>query len=141
MIEESTPDASADNHVDASARVFERAAELFAMLSTPVRLRIVSELCGGERHVSDLLARVDATQSNLSQHLNMMYRSGLVARRRVGAQIFYRIADETSALACRVVCTQIAIELDDEGAPLAAGAVLSPGVARRARRNKTQETM
>ena len=37
-----------------SVRVFERAAELFGLLATPVRLRIVSALCQGEKNVTEL---------------------------------------------------------------------------------------
>ena len=40
--------------VSTSNRVFEMAAELFSLLSTPTRLRIVCELCRRERNVSEL---------------------------------------------------------------------------------------
>ena len=97
---------------DEKAVVFEKAAAVFAVLSTPIRLRIISELCQGERNVGQLLASIDVAQSNMSQHLNMMYRSGVLDRRRQGAQMFYRIAEETAAMACRAVCTRVAIEMD-----------------------------
>lgn len=93
-----------------SLQVFERAAELFGLLSTPVRLRIVSALCMGEKNVSELRSLIDAAQPNISQHLTMLYRSGVVAKRRSGAQVFYRIADEFSGLVCRAVCSQVAAE-------------------------------
>jgi ArsR family transcriptional regulator len=78
-------------------RVFQRAAELFALLSTPVRLRIVHELMGGERTVSQLIESVGASQPNLSQHLATLYRSGLLGRRRDGVHMFYRIAGDRLA--------------------------------------------
>lgn len=93
-----------------SLQVFERAAELFGLLSTPVRLRIVSALCKGEMNVSELRTLIDVAQPNISQHLTMLYRSGVVAKRRSGAQVFYRIADEFSGLVCRAVCSQVAAE-------------------------------
>jgi ArsR family transcriptional regulator len=74
-------------------RVFERAAELFALLSTRVRLRIVSELLEGEKNVSQLIESVGASQPNLSHHLSVLYRSGLLSRRREGSHVVYRIAD------------------------------------------------
>ncbi len=37
-------------------RVFETAGELLALLSTPVRLKVLSALCNGERKVSDWVA-------------------------------------------------------------------------------------
>jgi ArsR family transcriptional regulator len=93
--------------------VFERAAELFGLLSTPVRLRILSELCQSEKNVGQLLACIEVAQPKMSQHLNMLYRAGVVARRRSGAQIFYRIADPSALLVCRAVCTQVGIDLGD----------------------------
>lgn len=92
-------------------QVFGRAAELFAILSTPIRLRIISELCQGEKSVGQLLQDIDVPQPNMSQHLNIMYRSGVLGKRRQGAQVFYRIADETAAKVCRAVCTQKAIDV------------------------------
>ena len=40
-----------DSEDDEQQAVFEKAAELFAVLSTPIRLRIISELCQGEKNV------------------------------------------------------------------------------------------
>ncbi|RVU47305.1 ArsR/SmtB family transcription factor [Rubrivivax rivuli] len=92
--------------------VFESAAELFGLLSTPVRLKIVSALGNGERNVSDLLAQIDTTQPNMSQHLATLYRAGVLGRRREGTQIYYRLQSERVAMLCRAVCTQVALELD-----------------------------
>lgn len=96
--------------------VFSAAAELFSVLSTPVRLRLISALCQQEKNVSQLLAEIDATQPNLSQHLATLYRAGILARRREGTQIFYRIQSERAASLCRAVCTQIASEFDGNDA-------------------------
>ena len=96
-------------------RVFESAAELFSLLSTPVRLKIISAVCNGERNVSELLSEIDTTQPNMSQHLATLYRSGILARRRDGTQMYYRLQSEKVAALCRAVCTQVAIELDEIG--------------------------
>ena len=93
-------------------RVFESAAELFSILSTPVRLKIISAVCQEEKNVSELLEQIDTTQPNMSQHLGTLYRSGILAKRRVGTQIYYRLQSERVATLCRAVCTQVAIELD-----------------------------
>ncbi len=93
-------------------RVFESAAELFAVLATPVRLKIISAVCQQEKNVSELLALIDTTQPNMSQHLATLYRSGVLAKRREGTQIYYRLQSERVAMLCRAVCTQVAIELD-----------------------------
>jgi DNA-binding transcriptional ArsR family regulator len=98
--------------------VFESAAELFGLLATPVRLKIISAVCHGERNVSELLEQIDTTQPNMSQHLSTLYRAGVLGKRREGTQIFYRLQSERVAMLCRAVCTQVAMELDgDDSVP------------------------
>ncbi len=94
-------------------RVFELAAELFGILATPMRLRILSALCDKEKSVSELLQEIDTTQPNLSQHLNLLYRAGVLAKRKDGTQVIYRVQSEKAVTLCRTVCTQIAIEMDE----------------------------
>ena len=107
-------DQLAPDPIDTSSqdRVFESAAELFGVLATPVRLKIISAVCQQERNVSELLELIDTTQPNMSQHLATLYRSGVLAKRREGTQIYYRLQSERVAMLCRAVCTQVAIELD-----------------------------
>ena len=95
-------------------QVFDSVAELFSVLSTPIRLKIISAVCQGERNVSDLLAEINTTQPNMSQHLSMLYRSGVLSKRREGTQMYYRLQSERVATLCRAVCTQVAIELDGD---------------------------
>ena len=97
-----------------SDQVFESAAELFALLSTPIRLKIISAVCQGEKNVSELLESIETTQPNMSQHLATLYRSGILSKRREGTQIYYKLQSERVATLCRAVCTQVAIELDGE---------------------------
>mgnify|MGYP003430457561 CR=1 FL=1 len=89
---------------DASDRVFEQAAELFSLLSTPARLRIVCELRKGEKSVSELLDHIGISQPNMSQHLGTLHRTGIVGRRRVGTKVYYRIDSERALLLCDAVC-------------------------------------
>jgi ArsR family transcriptional regulator len=100
--------------------VFESAAELFGLLSTPVRLKIISAVCNGERSVSELLEQIDTTQPNMSQHLATLYRAGVLGKRREGTLIYYRLQSQRVATLCRAVCTQVAMELDDDGSVPAA---------------------
>ena len=93
-----------------SDEVFEMAAEIFRVMSAPMRLKIISSLCNGEKNVSQLLEEIDTTQPNMSQHLNTLYQAGVIGRRREGVQIFYRIINDRVVTLCRAVCTQIAIE-------------------------------
>lgn len=95
-------------------QVFESVAELFSVLSTPIRLKIISAVCQGEKNVSELLAEIDTTQPNMSQHLSTLYRCGVLAKRREGTQMYYRLQSERVATLCRAVCTQVAIELEGD---------------------------
>jgi DNA-binding transcriptional ArsR family regulator len=95
-----------------SDEVFELAAEVFRVMSAPMRLKIISSLCNGEKNVSQLLEEIDTTQPNMSQHLNTLFQAGVIGKRREGVQIFYRIINDRVVTLCRAVCTQIAIETD-----------------------------
>ena len=111
-------------------RVFDSVAELFAVLSTPIRLKIISAVCHGEKNVSELLAGIETTQPNMSQHLATLRRSGVLARRREGTQVYYRLQSERVATLCRAVCLQVAIELESDPVELPAAERLLPVVAR-----------
>ena len=100
------------NPVSESDQVFDLAAELFRVMSAPLRLKIISCLCDGERNVSELLSQISTTQPNMSQHLNTLYLAGVLGKRRDGVQIYYRIVNQRVATLCRAVCTQIAAEAD-----------------------------
>jgi len=114
--------------------VFESAAELFKLLATPVRLKIISAVCNGERNVSELLEQIDTTQPNMSQHLSALYRAGVLAKRREGTLVYYRLESQKVAQLCRAVCTQVAAEVEeaDEAAP-ADRLLVAPRRARSSR--------
>lgn len=57
------------------------------------RLEILEHLGQGERSVEALASIVGLPLANVSQHLQQLRRGGLVAGRREGRQIFYRLAD------------------------------------------------
>jgi DNA-binding transcriptional ArsR family regulator len=115
---------------DESDQVFSTAAELFSLLSTPIRLKILSSLCNGEKNVSQLLGDIDTTQPNMSQHLSTLYRAGVLGKRRDATQIYYRIESERAAMLCRAVCTQIALEMDPESEVETTDRLLPKGAAR-----------
>ena len=110
------PPMAAGIPADIDARsdaVFESAAEVFRLMSAPMRLKIIGALCHGEKNVGELLAQIPTTQPNMSQHLGALYKGGVVGKRREGVQIYYRITNDQVAHLCRTVCTQIAIETDN----------------------------
>ena len=74
-----------------------RAAEaesFLRSLASRHRLMILCTLLDGEHSVGELVRRLGLTQSNLSRHLAMLREEGLVATRREGTVIYYRIGSE-----------------------------------------------
>ena len=70
-----------------------RAASLLRTLANERRLMILCQLVDGEMSVGALQPRVGLSQSALSQHLALLRAEGVVATRREGQSIFYRVAD------------------------------------------------
>ena len=95
------------SELDKPDHVFDKAAELFRVMSATMRLKIISCLCEGEQNVSYLLSKIDTTQPNMSQHLNTLYKAGVLAKQRDGVQIRYRLATEQIVTLCRAVCGQV----------------------------------
>ena len=94
--------------------VFDAVASYFSVLSEPTRLRIMHAICETEKSVSQIVEEIGSTQTNASRHLSLMYRSGVLARRKEGSQVYYRVADASMIEVCRTVCTQIAGSMDEK---------------------------
>src|SRR5664279_1328942 len=73
------------------------AAELLAAMANPKRLLILCNLLDEELSVGELSERVDLAQSPLSQHLAKLRAIKLVAARRDGQSIRYRLASDQVA--------------------------------------------
>ncbi len=99
-----------DLSIAVSDEQIEKAAEVFRVMSAPMRLRIISCLCGGEKNVGELLDQIDTTQPNMSQHLNTLYLAGVLDKRRDGVQSYYRIVNNNIVNICRAVCKQTDLE-------------------------------
>lgn len=88
-------------------QMFELAAELFGVLSAPIRLKIIKSVCESEKNVSEILGEINTTQPNMSQHLNTLYKAGILGKRREGVQIYYRVIDARVTNLCHSVCSDI----------------------------------
>ena len=80
-----------------------RGAAIARALADPKRLCIVERLGNGERRVSELSRDIGCQVPNMSQHLSVLRSAGLVASRREGSTIFYRLVDERVLEACRLL--------------------------------------
>jgi DNA-binding transcriptional ArsR family regulator len=92
--------------------VFGTVAGYFGVLAEPTRLKIMHALCLGEKTVSQVVAETGASQSNVSRHLGLMHRHGMVARRKAGTLAIYSVADPAMVELCREVCNRIAMTLE-----------------------------
>jgi len=72
--------------------VSQQLAELFNVLSHPLRLRILVELRDGELCVNSLRERLGVRQSSVSQHLALLKAQNLIKERRHGRFVLYRLA-------------------------------------------------
>lgn len=67
------------------------AAEVLKAVAHPLRLQIVEVLQDGERSVGQIMEALGEKQALTSQQLNLMKDRGVLASRREGARVFYRI--------------------------------------------------
>jgi DNA-binding transcriptional ArsR family regulator len=79
-------------------------AERFRALSEPARIKLLDRLRDGEATVLELTELIGTTQQNVSKHLGVLQRSGIVARRKQGNFAYYRIVDRGVLSLCEAVC-------------------------------------
>jgi DNA-binding transcriptional ArsR family regulator len=79
----------------------------FRILGEPIRIRLLQELHGGEKNVTELVAAVGSTQPNVSKHLRILQDAGIVGRRQSGNSVYCFIADESVLDLCDMVCDGI----------------------------------
>ena len=80
------------------------AAELLKLLANDQRLIILCRLSDEGLSVSELGEYVNLAQSALSQHLAKLRAQGLVATRREGQSIYYRLANPTAQKLVGALC-------------------------------------
>ena len=79
-------------------------AERFRVLSEPTRIKLLDRLRESDATVLELTELIGTTQQNVSKHLGVLQRSGIVARRKQGNFAHYRIVDEGVFSLCEAVC-------------------------------------
>lgn len=71
----------------------QRHAEMCKVFASPTRLAIISILRDGEMNVGELVKRLGLAKANVSQHLGLMRAQSILAARKEGNQVFYRVAN------------------------------------------------
>ena len=100
--------------VIASDELLNRIAEVLKAMADPTRLKILHSLHHGERCVSEILENVGGSQANVSKHLSVLKRAGLVDSRREGLNVYYRNIDEGVFTICRNVSDSLELRVDRE---------------------------
>jgi DNA-binding transcriptional ArsR family regulator len=83
-----------------SQPAFDLVTDRIALIGDPTRVRLLALLEQGEATVQQLSDQLPSTPQNISRHLGILYRSGIVARRREGTAVHYSLADYS---ACRLL--------------------------------------
>jgi rhodanese-related sulfurtransferase/DNA-binding HxlR family transcriptional regulator len=74
--------------------LFDGFAEVAKALGNGRRAELIDVLAQGERHVDELAAEIGQSVANTSFHLRVLAGAGLVATRRYGTRVYYRIVSE-----------------------------------------------
>ena len=99
---------------EGSEQILGRIADRLKAMADPMRLRILHLLQDGERCVNDILGQVGGSQANVSKHLSVLRRAGLVECRREGVNVYYRIEDPAVFVICESVCDSLERRVDAE---------------------------
>lgn len=104
--------------------LYEIKARVVAAMANPTRLEILDLLADGEKTVSEIAHVLRLAQATTSQHLSVMRKAGVVATRRSGNFVFYRIADPRIGVACRAMTKAVVsllVTLQERLLPVLAG--------------------
>ena len=72
-------------------QLFEKQAEIAKAIAHPVRVAVLEFVKNGEQCVCDIADFVGTERSNLSKHLSVMVNAGVLASRKDGLKVMYRI--------------------------------------------------
>lgn len=109
-------------------RALEHVADYFRSLSEPLRLKLLNALRDGPLNVGELTSQLGCSQANVSKHLALLAKLGLVSRESRGTSVYYQIADPRTYQLCDLVCGQIAQRLIEQVHGMGGfGANLAPG--------------
>lgn len=71
-----------------------RVPEFLTALGNSTRVSIVCYLTNGDKNVGEIADKVKISQPSVSLHLNKLYASGWVKRRREGRNVYYSIKSD-----------------------------------------------
>ena len=87
-------------------------ARRFRALSEPMRVKLLDRLRDGEATVIELTELIGTSEQNISKHLGVLRREGIVARRKQGNFSYYSIADQGVFALCENVCGSLQAQFE-----------------------------
>ncbi|MDC8758795.1 ArsR/SmtB family transcription factor [Janthinobacterium fluminis] len=96
--------------MDGMRAAAQRASALLRAMANPDRLLLLCQLSQGERSVGALEQLLGIQQPTLSQQLGVLREEALVATRRDGKQVFYRVASVQALAVLQVLYSQFCAE-------------------------------
>ncbi len=79
----------------------------FHLLAEPMRIKLLDRLRTGEATVQELAALLGTTSQNVSKHLGVLAREGVVGRRKRGNFSYYEVIDPGIYELCELVCGSV----------------------------------
>ena len=101
---------------DLPPQALEQVAAYFQVLAEPTRLHILNLLRQREYNVGELAQACGYTAANISRHLSLMTKQGMVSREGRGTSVYNRLADDSVDALCDLVCGSIARRLEQAAA-------------------------
>ena len=71
--------------------LYELKAQIIQAVAHPIRLAIIELLADGEQCVCDIVDYVGAQRSNVSRHLSVMLKAGVLSNRKDGLKVVYTL--------------------------------------------------
>lgn len=87
----------AENHI------FELHADVCKALGHPLRIQVIDILQDKELCFTDILDLTGGLKSNLSQHLSVMTKKGILITRREGQCVYFKLSSKKVAQACQLM--------------------------------------
>jgi DNA-binding transcriptional ArsR family regulator len=96
--------------------VVELTAQRLRVMAEPTRIALLEALNRGEAGVQELADQVGLSHQAASHHLNVLWRAGILARRRVGTMTLYSVSDWSAWWVIEQIARWVQSCQDEQGA-------------------------
>lgn len=95
-------------------------ADFFKVLAEESRIQILCQLKSGKKNVSEIIEATGLGQANVSKHLKILKKAGIVSREPQGINVYYKIANPFIFELCDLVCNSISWQIEQQNEQLKA---------------------